>query len=178
MQDRLDHALNYISTDMTAYAQTLNLEHSKRSIRLDVRKLTVLADSDGGIVPLLRIGSGETWVGYHLVAHLALHRYFTLHQRPVPRMLLLDQVTQPFYPSEVAKDSGNPDLIRSDADRNTVRGMFELMYRFTIDLAPNFQLIVSDHANLSDQWYQDCVRYSWRNGDALVPQAWIDEHTG
>ncbi|OUC75706.1 DUF3732 domain-containing protein, partial [Streptomyces swartbergensis] len=95
MQDRLDHALNYISTDMTAYAQALNLEHSKRSIRLDVRKLTVLADSDEGIVPLLRIGSGENWVGYHLVAHLALHRYFTLHQRPVPRMLLLDQVTQP-----------------------------------------------------------------------------------
>ncbi|MER5719596.1 DUF3732 domain-containing protein [Streptomyces sp. NPDC002132] len=178
MQDRLDHALNYISTDMTAYAQTLNLEHSQRSIRLDVRKLTVLADSDDGIVPLLRIGSGENWVGYHLVAHLALHRYFTLHRRPVPRMLLLDQVTQPFYPSEVAKDSGNPDLIRSDADRNTVRGMFELMYRFTNDLAPDFQLIVSDHANLPDQWYQDCVRYNWRNGDALVPQAWIDEHSG
>ncbi|MFG2440948.1 DUF3732 domain-containing protein [Streptomyces sp. NPDC048508] len=177
MQDRLDHALNYISTDMTAYAQELKLEHSKRSIRLDVRKLTVLADSDEGIIPLLRIGSGENWVGYHLVTHLALHRYFTLHQRPVPRMLLLDQVTQPFYPSEVAKDSGSPDVIRSDADRNTVRGMFELMYRFTNDLEPHFQLIVSDHANLPDQWYQDCVRYNWRNGDALIPQDWIDEHT-
>jgi hypothetical protein len=178
MQDRLDHALNYISTDMTAYAQELNLEHSARSIRLDVRKLTVLADSDDGIVPLLRIGSGENWVGYHLVAHLALHRYFTLHQRPVPRMLLLDQITQPFYPSEVAKDSGNTDLIRSDADRNTVHGMFELMYDFVNDLAPSFQLIVSDHANLPDQWYQDCVRYNWRNGEALIPQDWIDEHAG
>ncbi|WP_328974114.1 DUF3732 domain-containing protein [Streptomyces canus] len=178
MQDRLDHALNYISHDMTAYAQELNLEHSERSIRLDARNLTVLADSDDGIVPLLRIGSGENWVGYHLVAHLALHRYFTLHQRPVPRMLLLDQVTQPFYPSEVAKDSGNTDLIRSDADRNTVHGMFELMYDFVNDLAPNFQLIVSDHANLPDQWYQDCVRYNWRNGDALIPRDWIDEHAG
>ncbi len=176
MQDRLDHALNYINTDMTAYAQELKLEHSERNVRLDVRKLTVLADTDDGITPLLRIGSGENWVGYHLAAHLALHRYFTLHQRPVPRMLLLDQVTQPFYPSEVAKDSGNPDLIRSDADRNTVRGMFELMYRFANDLAPNFQLIVSDHANLPDQWYQDCVRYNWRNGEALIPQSWIDEH--
>ncbi|MGW7259309.1 DUF3732 domain-containing protein [Streptomyces sp. NPDC054834] len=104
--------------------------------------MTVLADTDDGIRPLLRIGSGENWVGYHLVAHLALHRFFTLHQRPVPRMLLLDQVTQPFYPSEVARGSGSPDLIRSDADRHTVRGMFELMYRFTSDLAPNFQLIV------------------------------------
>ncbi|MEU0946828.1 DUF3732 domain-containing protein [Streptomyces canus] len=178
MQDRLDHALNYINTDMTAYAQKLKLEHSKRNVRLDVRKLTILADADDGITPLLRIGSGENWVGYHLVAHLALHRYFTLHQRPVPRMLLLDQVTQPFYPSEVAKDSGSPDLIRSDADRNTVHGMFELMYDFVNDLTPNFQLIVSDHANLPDQWYQDCVRYNWRNGDALIPHDWIDEHAG
>ncbi|MGW5216148.1 DUF3732 domain-containing protein [Streptomyces sp. NPDC004051] len=178
VQDRLEHALNYISTDMTAYAQELKLEHSERNIRLDVRKLTVLADTDQGITPLLRIGSGENWVGYHLVAHLALHRYFTLYQRPVPRMLLLDQITQPFYPSDVAKATGNADLIRSDKDRNTVRGMFELMYRFVTDLAPNFQLIVSDHANLPDQWYQDCVRYNWRDGDALIPQAWIDEHTG
>nr|WP_237277121.1 DUF3732 domain-containing protein [Streptomyces caniscabiei] len=45
-------------------------------------------------------------------------------------------------------------------------------------LAPDFQLIVSDHANLTDQWYQDCVRYNWRNGDALIPQDWIDEHAG
>ncbi|MEV8353662.1 DUF3732 domain-containing protein [Streptomyces niveus] len=171
MQDRLDHALSYINTDMTAYAQELKLEHSERNVRLDVRKLTVLADTDDGITPLLRIGSGENWVGYHLVAHLALHRFFALNHRPVPRMLLLDQVTQPFYPSEVAKDSGNPDLIRSDADRNTVHGMFELMYRFTHDLAPDFQLIVSDHANLPDQWYQDCVRYNWRDGEALVPRA-------
>ncbi|NDZ68250.1 DUF3732 domain-containing protein [Streptomyces cyaneofuscatus] len=176
MQDRLDHALSYINTDMTAYAQELKLEHSERNVRLDVRKLTVLADTDDGITPLLRIGSGENWVGYHLVAHLALHRFFALNHRPVPRMLLLDQVTQPFYPSEVAKDSGNPELIRSDADRNTVHGMFELMYRFTHDLAPDFQLIVSDHANLPDQWYQDCVRYNWRDGEALVPQSWIDEH--
>ncbi|MFI6370018.1 DUF3732 domain-containing protein [Streptomyces sp. NPDC050546] len=41
-----------------------------------------------------------------------------------------------------------------------------------------FQLIVSDHANLPDQWDQDCVRYNWRNGEALIPQDWIDEHAG
>ncbi|MFG2794016.1 hypothetical protein [Streptomyces sp. NPDC048419] len=49
------------------------------------------------------------------------------------------------------------------------------MYRFTNDLAPNFQLIVNDHANLPaqwcpGQWCQDCIRYTWRNGEALVPK--------
>ncbi|MET8921004.1 DUF3732 domain-containing protein [Streptomyces sp. NPDC004623] len=175
VQERLDHALNYISVDMTDYAQKLKLEWSERLVRLDARKPTVLAETDRGTIPLLRIGSGENWLGYHLVAHLALHRFLTLHNRPVPRMLLLDQITAPFYPSDLAKDSGNPARIQSDTDRTMVHAMFELMHEWVNDLAPAFQLIVSDHANLPDQWYQDCVRYNWRNGNALIPQEWIDE---
>lgn len=34
--------------------------------------------------------------------------------------------------------------------------------------------VVSDYANRSDQWDQDCVRYHWRNGGALIPQDWIE----
>lgn len=177
VQDRLDHSLTYISTDMTEWARELGLEHSERLIRLDIRNLTVLADTDEGIVPLLRIGSGKNWVGYHLVAHLALHRYFTLHERPVPRMLLLDQITQPYYPSDVAKRSGNPDDITIDDDREAVHKMFALMHAFATDLDGAFQLIVSDHANLPDQWYQECVRYNWRDGEALIPRSWIAEHS-
>ncbi|WP_328541171.1 DUF3732 domain-containing protein [Streptomyces sp. NBC_00371] len=176
VQERLDTAVNYISADMTEYARQLKLEWSERHVRLDVRKLTVFADTDEGPQPLLRIGSGKNWLGYHLVAHLALHRFLTLHQRPVPRMLMLDQITAPFYPSDLAKESGNSSHIRSDKDRTTVHGMFELMHEWVADLAPNFQLIISDHANLPDQWYQDCVRYNWRYGEALIPQEWIDEH--
>jgi hypothetical protein len=176
-QDRLDHNLTYISTDMTEWAHELGLEHSERLIRLDIRNLTVLADTDEGIVPLLRIGSGKNWVGYHLVAHPVLHHYFTPHERPVPRMLLLDQITQPYYPSDVAKRSGNPDDITIDADREAVHKMFALMHDFATDLNGAFQLIVSDNANLPGQWYQECVRYNWRDGEALIPQAWIAEHS-
>ncbi|WP_030276385.1 DUF3732 domain-containing protein [Streptomyces sp. NRRL B-24484] len=174
--DRLEHALNAISGSMTDWARDLNLSHSDRRIRLDIRNLTVLADTDDDVKPLLRIGSGENWVGYHLVAHLALHRYFTLNHRPVPRLLFLDQITQPFYPSDVAKETGAPTDQATDTDRDAVRGMFKLMHDFVTGLAPNFQLIISDHANLPDPWFQQCVRHNWRNGDALIPQEWIREH--
>ncbi|MET9615388.1 DUF3732 domain-containing protein [Kitasatospora indigofera] len=177
MADRLEHALNAISGSMTDWARHLNLSHSEQRIRLDIRNLTVLADTDDGVTPLLRIGSGENWVGYHLVAHLALHRYFTLNQRPVPRLLLLDQITQPFYPSDMAKESGAPTDQSTDTDRDAVHGMFELMHNFVTALAPDFQLIISDHANLPDPWFQQCVRHNWRNGEALIPQEWIQEHT-
>jgi hypothetical protein len=178
VEDRLSHSLNYISSDMTQWADRLKLEHGKRHVRLDLKRLTVVTDSDDGVAELMRIGSGKNWVGYHLVAHLALHQYFVVHGRPVPRLLMLDQPTQPYYPSDVAKQSGLRNAPAQDADREAVQRLFELMRDVVGDLGSGFQIIVSDHANLPEPWFQDCVRYNWRDGDALIPQEWIDQHGG
>lgn len=59
---------------MTQWADRLRLEHGTRHVRLDLKRLTVVTDSDEGVAKLMRIGSGKNWVGYHLVAHLALHQ--------------------------------------------------------------------------------------------------------
>ena len=45
---------------------------------------------------MARMGSGENWVGYHLIAHLALHQWFVQRQRPVPSFLFLDQPVKDF----------------------------------------------------------------------------------
>ncbi|MFI9589777.1 DUF3732 domain-containing protein [Nonomuraea sp. NPDC052265] len=34
------------------------------------------------------------WISYHLATYQVLHRYFTRQNRPVPRLLILDQPTQ------------------------------------------------------------------------------------
>jgi Protein of unknown function (DUF3732) len=137
-----------VGRDMTAYADQLSLEHSEGSVRLDLARLTVVADTERGPIPLERIGSAANWIGYHLATHLALHRYFTRQERSVPRFLLLDQPTQAHYPSEVSKQSGIPD---DDADRVAVNRIFRLLYDIAEELAPRFQIIVCDKANLSDQ---------------------------
>ena len=38
-----------------------------------------------------------------------------------------------------------------------MRRMFELMRDVVDELAPAFQVIVCDHADLSQQWFQDAV---------------------
>ena len=131
-----------------------------------------MTDTDQGAAPLFRVGSAENWVGYHLAAHLALHRYFTRHDRPVPRFLMLDQPTQAYYPSDVEQDEGLP---AGEDDRAAVRRMFELMRDVAAELAPDFQIIVCDHANLPEDWFQDAVSHNWRDGEKLIPQEWIDE---
>jgi hypothetical protein len=38
------------------------------------------------------------------------------------------------------------------------------------------QVIVCDHANLPDPWFQEAVGHSnWREGRKLIPDAWIEQ---
>lgn len=156
---------------MTRWANTLSLEHTG-NVRLDLKRLTVVADTEEGPVPLNRIGSAANWIGYHLVAHLALHRYFVRQSRPVPRILMLDQPTQAYYPSDVEQQEGVPE---GEDDRAAVQRLFDLLREVADELSPELQIIVCDHANLSAAWFQDAVAHNWREGRALIPAEWIDQ---
>lgn len=166
---QLDSRLAALSRDMTRWSRQLALEHGD-GVRLDINRLTVVTDTAQGPAPLWRIGSAENWIGAHLVTHLALHRYFTLNNRPVPRLLMLDQPTQAYYPSEIERQTGIPE---NDSDREAVRRMFRLLYDIAAELSPNQQIIVCDHANLPEEWFRDSVVQNWRDGAALIPQTWI-----
>ena len=172
-REQLTSRLLSVGSDMTAYADRLNLEHAGTSVRLDLARLTVVTDRDGaGPVPLWRIGSAANWIGYHLVTHLALHRHFVRNSRPVPRFLMLDQPTQAYYPSEASRTSGVPE---SDADALAVEAMFKLIFDVVTELAPDLQIIVCDHAHLSTDWFEQSIRHEWRNGVKLVPADWITD---
>lgn len=162
-------ALDSVSELMTDYARFLQLEGSEHLIRLDPVQLTVAVQSPGGRVPLGRMGSAENWVGYHLVAHLALHHWFSSKDRPVPNFVMFDQPTQAFFPEEVV-DAADDE----NADWEAVRRQFTLMRDVVADLNGGLQVIVSDHANLADAWFQDAVIDNWRNGVALIPADWLD----
>lgn len=165
VDDQYDSVQSIVNRDMTAMAAGLGLEYSGDFIRLDVNKLTIIADTASGPVPMIRMGSGENWVGYHLVAHLALHSWFVRKQRPVPRFLIFDQPSQVYFPSEVASDG-------SGEDWNSVRRMFRLMLERILELDGELQIIVMDHVNLKDDWFQDALIEEWREGRALVPSDW------
>lgn len=169
--ERLTSTLNLIGEYMTRDSEKLDLEHSGSRLRLDIRQLAVVADTLDGPVPLFRMGSGENWVGYHVLAHLALHRWFRQKDRPVPGFIFFDQPSQAHYPAERDRDGDVSGL--PDADREAVFKLFKLMFDVAVELAPNFQVIVTDHADLRDKWFADAVVARWR-GQGLVPQRWID----
>jgi hypothetical protein len=171
LREQLNSKLLAVGRDLTDYARRLGLEHSERDVRIDLARLTVIADVDDNPVPLDRIGSAENWIGYHIASHLALHRSFLRHERPVPRLLVIDQPSQGHYPSDVAKRTGRAE---TDADELAVRRLFELMDDFTKTNGDAFQIIVVDHANLDVDWFQEAIVEDWRGpGNALVPAEWL-----
>ena len=170
VEDRVRAFLNLIADYMTRYAGDLELEHTEGRIRLDLKRLSVVADTPRGPIPLNKIGSGENWVGYHVIALMALHRWFREQRRPVPGILVLDQPSQAHYPPE-ADVSGRVEALR-DADRRAVRKLFEFMDSATREIGDGFQLIVLDHAHLDEQWFESAIVETWRGGNALVPAEW------
>jgi len=173
VQDRIQSFLSNLSRDMSEWARDLRLEHSEHPLRLDLKRLTVVADGDNGPIPMERMGSGENWVGYHLIAHFALHKWFVRHDRPVPRFLFIDQPSQVYFPEDQDWMQGSDDT--PGEDRQAVSRMYQLALNLIDQLAFSLQIIITDHANINEDWFQDCIIERWREGQKLVPSEWESE---
>lgn len=169
-QERLLTALNLVGRDLTKFASVLNLEHGENPLRLDLKHLTVVADTDDGPLSLSQMGSGENWVGYHVAAHLSLHSLFRRRHRPVPGFLMLDQPSQAHYPPERDQDGKIDGL--GDEDQAAVHQLYGLLHRYS-EAVPQMQVIVTDHVELLDDWFRGAIIERWRDGIALVPTDWL-----
>ena len=174
-QERLLTALNLVGRDLTKFASELALEHGENPLRLDLKHLTVVADTDDGPLALSQMGSGENWVGYHVAAHLSLQRLFRRRKRPVPSFLMLDQPSQAHYPPERDQDGKIDGL--GDEDQAAVHQLFALLHRYCLN-APQMQVIVTDHVELLDGWFRAAIIERWRDGIALVPSSWLRNEVG
>lgn len=171
VREKINAFLNIIGRYMTEYSSDLSLEHSGSQLRLDIRNLTVVADTLDGPVPLYRMGSGENWVGYHVLSHLALHKWFRQKGRPVPGFVIFDQPSQAHYPPDRDAD-GSLDVLK-DEDQTAVLELFRLVSTAAVELAPKLQVIVLDHADLKEDWFKAAVVERWR-GRKLIPAEWLE----
>jgi energy-coupling factor transporter ATP-binding protein EcfA2 len=174
LRSAVNSLLNIVGRRMTALAQSLPLEHSDHGVRIDPYRLTVVADTLQGpaYMDAGAIGSGMSWVGYHLTAYLALQDYYIETNRPVPRFIVLDQPSQAFFPRD--REAGGDLTELSDTDRDNTRKLYKMMFDVVTELGGQLQIIAFDHADFSDVWFQESVIETWRDGTALIPTDWID----
>ena len=172
IQAKLESCLSNVNKHLSNYAKQIDLEYSDSPLRLDPRNLTVVADTPERPVPMREIGSGENHVGYHIVAHLALHTWFASRGRPVPSFLLLDQLSQAHFSPDTAPGNGVTQE-KIDADRRAVKRLFGLIFDVVESLEGKFQVLITDHPDFSDDArFQAALQERWRDGLKLVPEDW------
>jgi hypothetical protein len=173
--ERLISILNNISSQITRYILAFDAEFKGLPARFDLSQMTIIFDRTDRPVPMSRTGGGENHLAYHLSALLAIHLFASKNNCPIPQFLLIDQPTQVYFPSEkiYQEADGTVQKTEADADLAAVRRLFALLLKFTKEEVPGFQLIVTEHANLRDQWFQDSLtELPWTKPPALVPEDW------
>jgi hypothetical protein len=90
----------------------------------------------------------------------------------VPRFLFLDQPSQVYFPAE--KDIDGSMALVSDDDRMAVSRMLKLVFEVVAASSgsPEMQVIITEHADVNEPWFQDAVAERWRQGKKLVPDDW------
>jgi hypothetical protein len=179
LRSAVESQLAIASRKMTKLARALPLEHSDHGVRIDPHRLTVVADTLQGpaYMDAGAIGSGMSWVGYHLTAYLGLQDFFIAAGRPVPRFLVLDQPSQAFFPRD--REEGGDLSELSDSDRDNTRKLYKMLYDVVGSLGGKLQIIAFDHADFrDDDWFQESVIETWRDGTALIPRGWIEQVAG
>ena len=177
-RERLTSILNNIAGYVSQFIRELEAEFSAFPVRIDLTNLTIIFDRPDRSVPMGRTGGGENHLAYHVSTLLALHLFAVKSDRPLPRFLMIDQPTQVYFPSEqVYKEAdGSIQKTEEDADLAAVRRLFSWLRKFTKELAPGFQIIVTEHANLRDEWFQAAlIEKPWSKPPALVPDNWPDK---
>ncbi|WNY25462.1 DUF3732 domain-containing protein [Methanolapillus millepedarum] len=165
IEEKLNSILSNISRDMGCFAKKLELEYSENPIRLDIKKLTVSADFKNSPITLDKMGSGHNFVGYHIVAHLALHKWFIENNRPVPSFLFIDQPSQSHYPPESTDDKEYQNM-----ENESVLKIYNLVRE--VSSKYGFQVIVVDHADFKkDEKFQESIIENWYE-EKLIPDEW------
>lgn len=167
IEERKQSIINRLSVEMTKWARELQLEHCNYPYRLDMNKVTVVVDRERP-VPLQQLGSGSNWLGCHLIALLALHKFFVENKRPVPQFLFVDQPSQVYFP---------PETNDINVDSQEIRKVFCFIQNRVKEICPNMQIIVVDHADIQEKYFQDSiVEKWWDDGQSLIPPDWIEEY--
>ncbi len=116
------------------------------------------------------IGSDENYLSIHLALLFALHKFFEIKNSPVPGVLILDQVSRPYYP----KDTEEKDIF--DEDREALEKHFNFIFN-QVEAQSGLQVIILEHAYLyKNDKYRSAVKYKWpRNSiERLIPSDWPD----
>jgi hypothetical protein len=163
-----------LEMQVSAYAsdllERLPFDKNYRDVKVmfDVRKVAVLFVRGARIMAMRDVGGDESYLSGRMSTILALQRVFSEGRRPVPGVVIFDQISRPFYAPE-----NNPgEVVVQSSDRLDLKKYFDVLFE-EVRSQGTLQAIVLEHAYFADyEEYQNAVLKRWGDTEKLIPFDW------
>ncbi len=119
------------------------------------------------------IGSDENVLSLHLSVMLALHQLFADLETPIPGLLVLDQLSRPYFPADLENEL---EIQSQDQDRLALKQYFDLLFN-EVEKGHSLQILILEHAYFKDnERFKSATKERWIDGSPsfLVPHDWPD----
>jgi hypothetical protein len=132
------------------------------------------AESDA-VLRMPDVGSDQNYLAIHIALSFALQRHFETVGAPVPGVLVLDQVSRPYFPAR-DEDVDEREIAggQEDEDVQAMRRHIDFLFTET-QRRTGLQILLIEHAYFADdERYVSATRERWTraSGRALIPQDW------
>ncbi|CAB3837483.1 DUF3732 domain-containing protein [Achromobacter deleyi] len=138
-------------------------------------EVAVIEAESGAVLRMPDVGSDQNYLAIHIALSFALQHYFEKTEAPVPGLLILDQISRPYFPqsgddADEAEISGREE----DEDVQAMRRHIDFLFAETAR-REGLQVILLEHAYFADDSrYVKATRERWTrlSGNALIPLDW------
>lgn len=172
--DRINGLQLQVSGFATELLRDLPFDSNYRNaqVMFDARTLILKFVLGRRVMEMRDVGGDESYLSGRLSAILALHRIFAAGNRPVPGVVILDQVSRPFYNPEFVKG----EVVTTTSDSIDLKRYFDILFK-EVEEQKTLQVIVLEHAYFNDYpKYQSSVTKRWgkkKDGrQKLIPFDW------
>ncbi len=138
-------------------------------------EVTVIEAGSGAVLRLPDVGSDQNYLAIHIALSFALQRYFEVVNAPVPGVLILDQISRPYFPQS-GEDEDETEIsgLEEDEDVQAMRQHIDFLFAETAR-RKGLQVLLIEHAYFADDArYVGATRERWTRTSrrALIPFDW------
>lgn len=156
------------------------------------------AGPESAVLSMADLGSDQNWLAVHVALAFGLQRYFEKECRPVPGVIVMDQLSRPYFPNQmgnmhdtdddddddddseetdVSANDDRPDEVSiesDDEDYLAMRQHIDFLFK-EVAARNDLQVLLLEHAYFpNDQRYVAATKERWTriSGQGLIPRDW------
>jgi hypothetical protein len=149
---------------------------SELTFSSQIPEVAIIEAGSRAILRMPDVGSDQNYLAVHIALSFALQHYFETVEAPVPGLLVLDQISRPYFPKR-REDEDETEVVgrEEDEDIQAMRKHIDFLFTETAR-RKGLQVLLIEHAYFADDpRYVAATRERWTraSGRALIPLDWL-----